>query len=67
MPVKNMEQILMEEFLGQMQDKKVIQDSQHGFTEGRLCLTSLVAICGGGIAAFNKGKPTNVTHIPQLP
>jgi len=28
-----------------MEDKEVTSDSKHGFTEGKLCLTNLVAFC----------------------
>lgn len=60
LPMKIMEQIPTEKIVKHTQDKNMIQDSQHGFTKGRLCLTNLVAICDGGIETINKGKPTNV-------
>lgn len=68
MPVKIMEHIPMEAILRHTQDK-TIQDSQYGFTKGRLCLTNLVALCDGGAAASQGGKgnnkgTTNITHIP---
>jgi len=43
-----------------MENKEVIGDSQHGFTEGKLCLTSLVAFYNGLV---DKGRATDVMHL----
>ncbi|CAM5165392.1 unnamed protein product [Natator depressus] len=51
-----MEQVLKESILKHLEERKVIRNSQHGFTKGKSCLTNLIAFYDEITGSVDGGK-----------
>ncbi|CAM5133806.1 unnamed protein product [Eretmochelys imbricata] len=55
-----MEQVLKESILKHLEERKVIRNSQHGFTKGKSCLTNLIAFYDEVTGSVDEGKAVDV-------
>ncbi|CAM4525174.1 unnamed protein product [Lepidochelys olivacea] len=62
-PGKIMEQVLKESILKHVEERKVIRNSQHGFTKGKSCLTNLIAFYDEITGSVDEGKAVDVLFL----
>jgi len=58
-----MEQLILEIIIKQLEEKKVIRSSQHGFTKGKSCLTNLIACYDGMTGWVDEGRAVDVVYL----
>ncbi|CAM5128313.1 unnamed protein product [Natator depressus] len=58
-----MEHILKESILKHLEERKVIRNSQHGFTKGKSCLTNLIAFYDEITGSVDEGKAVDVLFL----
>jgi len=57
------EQIIREVINKQVEEKKVIRSTQHGFTKGKSCLTNLIAFYDDMTGWVDEGRPADVVYL----
>jgi len=58
-----MEQRILEVISKQVEEKKVIRSSQHGFIKGKSCLTNLIAFYNGMTGWVDEGRAVDVVYL----
>ncbi|CAM5124509.1 unnamed protein product [Natator depressus] len=58
-----MEQVLKESILKHLEERKVIRNSQRGFTKGKSCLTNLIAFYDEITGSVDEGKAVDVMFL----
>ncbi|CAM5112964.1 unnamed protein product [Eretmochelys imbricata] len=58
-----MEQVLKESIQKHLEERKVIRNSQHGFTKGKSCLTNLIVFYDEITGPVDKGKAVDMLFL----
>ncbi|CAM5088344.1 unnamed protein product [Eretmochelys imbricata] len=58
-----MEQVLKESILKHLEERKVIRNSQHGFTKDKSCLSNLIAFYDEITGSVDMGKAVDVIYL----
>ena len=58
-----MEQLILEAIIKQVEEKKVIRSSQHGFAKGKSCLTNLIAFYHDMTGWVDEGRAVDVIYL----
>ncbi|CAM5111205.1 unnamed protein product [Natator depressus] len=58
-----MDQVLQESILKHLEERKVIRNSQHGFTKGKSCLINLIAFYDAITGSVDMGKVVDVLFL----
>ena len=58
-----MEQLILEVIIKQVEEKKVIRSSQHGFTKGKSCLTNSIAFYDDMTGWIDEGRAVDVVYL----
>jgi len=62
-PGKVMEQLILEVIIKQVEEKKIIRSSQHGFTKGKSCLTNLIAFYKDKTGWVDEQRAVDVVYL----
>jgi len=60
---KMMEHLILDVISKQVEEKKVIRSSQHGFTKGKSCLTNLIAFYNDMTGWADEGRAVDVVYL----
>ena len=58
-----MEQLVLDAFSKQLEEKKVIRNSQRGFTTEKLCSIDLIAVYDGITKWVDGGRAVNIIYL----
>jgi len=62
-PGKVLEQLILEAIIKQVEEKKVIRSSQHGFTKRKSCLTNLIAFYDDMTVCVDEERAVDVVYL----
>jgi len=62
-PGKMMEQLILDVVIKQVEWKRIVESSQHGFIKGKSCFINLIAFCDGRTIWVDERKAVDVAYL----